>query len=270
MNKILNQDKYGNWEITPCKKNDLIFPLTDDAELLITDWQLGHESVSDNTLRNLTKWMKKEPHRYAVTQDFLDDGWLSKYNRLSYGSDTQSEELKRVENQIGILKPVFDRFLFQIGSNHWVRRFGLELPASQSQRARTQFNEIYGIIYDENPNFKQFMSTECIIKHTFETHPSIELAYIHPSRLGSANTAMARLPSYFGYYGVVVGHVHSNIRKEIQSRKGDKLRVWFASHLFYEQPEYEKERMAIEEPSKPLVLGWKEDTLTGTEEFMCL
>lgn len=266
-NKILVQDIYGNWNFVRCRKSDLIFDFEDDAEILVVDWQLGHEDVKNETLRQLVNWALEKPHRYFVLQDFLDDNWLSKFAVLGYGSSQEEEELKRLESQLKILEPIFPRFLFQIGSNHWMRRFGLHLPADHSQKARTQFNKIYGRIYQINPNFKQYYSTECILSFNFRNRPNLKLAFIHPSRLGSTATVLNRASAYYGCYGLIVGHVHSNIYKQIQSALGMKLKVWFASHLFGEQPEYEKERMATFEPSVPLILGWKLNPLTGRCEF---
>jgi hypothetical protein len=269
-NKLLKQDSFGNWNFEKCSKEDLNFTLEDDTEVLIVDWQLGHEDVHLQTLKNLVDWCLEKPHRYCVLQDFLDDNWLSKFNILSYGSDSETEELKRLEQQLRILKPIYHRFLFQIGSNHWMRRFGLNLPAQQSQRARTQFNKIYGKIYQENINFKQYYSTECLITLKFKTKPSLKIPFLHPSRLGSSTTAMNRVLNYGDKaYGVAIGHVHSNIQKTIQTAYGHTMRIWFASHLFAEQPEYEKERMATFEPSKPLILSWKKDPLTKRDEFTC-
>jgi len=266
-NKILVKDIYGNWNFVPCKKKDLVYDLEDDAEILIVDWQLGHENVSTKTLKILVDWCLAKPHRYCILQDFLDDNWLSKFVHITYGSDGENEELQRLEQQLEILEPIFSRFLFQIGSNHWMRRFGLHLPADRSQKARTQFNKIYGKIYEVNPNFKQYYSTECVVQQNYQTLPNLKIAYIHPSRLSSSTTALNKASNYYGYYGLVIGHVHSNTQKTIQSVMGTKLHVWFASHLFSEQPEYEKERMAVYEPSKPLILGWKRDPLTGKWEF---
>lgn len=266
-NKILIRNVLGNWNYVKCRKSDLTFDLEDDAEILVTDWQLGHEDVDEKLLRQITEWGLAKPHRYFILQDFLDDKWLSKFATLSYGSDEEQEELKRVQKQIGILKPTLSRFMFQIGSNHWMRRFGLHLSPKRSQKARTQFNEIYGKIYDANPDFKQYYSTQCIITLRFRTLPILKMAFIHPSRLGSSSTALNRASNYFGYDGLVIGHIHSNTQKTIESVIGKKLPVWFSSHLFGEQPEYEKERMGTHEPAKPLILGWKKNILTGKWEF---
>jgi hypothetical protein len=257
----------GNWNYTNCRKSDLTFDLDDDAEIFVTDWQLGHEDVNEKQLKQIVEWALQAPHRYFVTQDFLDDNWLSKFATLSYGSDEEEVELNRVKKQIKILEPIFHRFLFQIGSNHWMRRFGLHLSPKRSQKARTQFNEIYGRIFDLNPDFKVYYSTQCIINLRFRTLPNLKIPFIHPSRLGSSNTAMNRANNYFGYDGLVIGHVHSNMRKTVESVMGKKLPVWFASHLFAEQPEYEKERMGTFEPSEPLILGWKKNPLTGKWEY---
>jgi len=265
--KILIKNIYGNWEFVSCRKGDLTFELEDDSEMLLVDWQLGHENVEEKTLKQLTKWALDKPHRYFILQDFLDDNWLSKFATLSYGSSPEDEELKRLQKQLEILKPIFHRFLFQIGSNHWMRKFGLHLPAERSQKARTQFNKIYGDIYLANPNFKQYYSTECIINFNFRNMKNLKLVFIHPSRLGSTTTAMTRATKYFGCDGLIIGHVHSNIYKQIESAFGTKLKVWFASHLFYEQPENEKERMAVFESSEPLILSWKRNQLTGKWEF---
>lgn len=266
-NKILVRNVFGNWNYVRCRKSDLIFELEDDAEIFVTDWQLGHENVNENKLKDLVAWALMKPHRYFVLQDFLDDKWLSKFSKLSYGSDEELEELNRVKKQIKILEPILHRFLFQVGSNHWMRRFGLHLSPKRSQKARTQFNEIYGKIYDANPDFKMYHSTQCIPTLKFRTQPNLKIPFIHPSRLGSPTTALNRASNYFGYYGIVIGHIHANIRQAIQSVMGKKLRIWFASHLFGEQPEYEKERMATFQPSEPLILGWKKNPLTGRWEF---
>jgi len=267
MNKILVRDVRGNWNYVKAKKSDLEFNLPDDAEILVVDWQLGHEDVDEKILKKIVDWGLAKPHRYFVLQDFLDDNWLSKFATLTYGSDPEKEELDRLKRQIKILLPIFPQILFQIGSNHWMRRFGLHLPPERSQKARTQFNEIYGMIYDLNPDFKQYYSTQCIINLKFRTLPNLKIPFIHPSRLGSPTTALNRATNYFGYYGVVIGHVHANDRRAIESVMGKKLKVWFASHLFGEQPEYEKERMATFLPSEPLILGWKQNQLTGKWEF---
>jgi len=267
MNKILVKGVFGNWNYVKCRKSDLKFDLEDDAEICVIDWHVGHEDIKEETLRQLVDWALAKSHRYFVLQDFLDDNWLSKYSRLTYGSDEEGGELQRVKKQLKILEPVYHRFLFQIGSNHWMRKFGLHLPPERSQKARTQFNEIYGEICKINPDFKIYYSTQCIINLNFRTLPNLKIPFIHPSRLGSSSTALNRASNYFGYDGLIIGHVPSNLQKTIQSVMGKKLPVWFVSHLFGEQPEYEKERMATFEPSQPLILKWKRNLLTGKWEF---
>ncbi len=267
MNKMLAKTLYGNWEYVKCRKSDLTYNLNDHAQIFVTDWQIGSESVKLETLRNVASWVLQHPERYVVLQDFLDDQWLSKFVHITYGSDEEETELKRVEAQLKVLEPIYKRFMFQIGSNHWMRRFGLHLPSDRSQKARTQFNDIYGKIYEANPNFKQYYSTECLVNFNFNLLPNLKIGFLHPSRLGATSTALNRVSNYYGCYGLVVGHIHSNIQKTIESALGMKLHVWFSSHLFGEQPEYEKERMAQFEPSKPLILGWKVNALTGKWEF---
>ena len=267
MNKLIVKDIYGNGNYQKCKKSDLIFDFEDDTEIFCTDWQLGHEDVKTEALKRLATWTFEKPHRYIILQDFLDDQWLSKFAHLSYGSNEEEEELKQLNIQLEILKPIYHRFIFQIGSNHWMRRFGLHLSPERSQRARTQFNIIYGKIYEANSNFKQYYSTECIVNFKFRSLPNLKMAFIHPSRLGSASTVINRATNYYGCYGLVVGHTHDNIDKTIQSAIGNKLHVWFSSHLFKDQPEYEKERMATFSSSEPLILGWHKNVLTGDTEF---
>ncbi len=269
VNKKLIQDEFGNWNYIKCSNQDMTYNLPDDTELLVVDWQLGNEDVNIKTLKQLVNWASIRENRYFVLQDFLDNNWLSKFSKLTYGSDDEEEELNLLKKQLDILKPVFNRFLFQIGSNHIDRQFGLNHSVKQSNKARTNFNKIYGEIYKANHNFKQYSSTECIIRINFKTRKTLKLVFIHPSRLGSANTVVNRAPNYYGYDGLVVGHIHSTLRKQIQSVLGHKLDIWFASHLFEQQPEYEKERMGSFEPSKPLILSWKQNPLNGEWKFDC-